>query len=166
MWEALTWLSGALCLLGCAASPTPSSGPSNPVASAQLVEVPLAPPPRENDGQELANEGDVDELPKRKVAGMLGLYLERGRSPQQGVRIVRVMTGFPAHGAGLRVGQRLLTIDGRPVNTYKQVIQTLNRYQAGDVVTLGVLDTAGDGFAVEVTLDPPPESVELPTPRP
>lgn len=119
------------------------------------MEVPTA-PPEESSAKRTPPPSEA--LPRRRVAGMLGLYLERGQSAQPGVRIVRVMPGFPAERAGLTSGQRVLAIGRTRVDTYREIVRVLARHQAGDVVTLRVGTGHGRELSVELRLDPAPAS--------
>ena len=69
--------------------------------------------------------------------GFLGVELVPAE--QGGVRISRVVTGSPAAGAHLMVGDVLRSIDGKAVNSSDAAIQMLGGRQPGDEVVLDVL---------------------------
>lgn len=62
-----------------------------------------------------------------------------GMDRAQGVLLQSVPAGGAAHKAGLRTGDIILRIDGRPVNAANQVQAVILRYQPGDVVQVDVL---------------------------
>jgi len=77
-----------------------------------------------------------------------------GLSVNEGVLVVRVIPGSPAHEAGLRGGDRdvivgrirlrlggdiITTIDGNPVSDMKELVNALDRFRVGQTVTLSVV---------------------------
>jgi serine protease Do len=65
----------------------------------------------------------------------LGLALPR----QRGVVVADVIPGSPADHAGLRVGDMVLSLDGKPMDNGRQLQVNLYRHMVGDVVTLEIL---------------------------
>jgi S1-C subfamily serine protease len=49
--------------------------------------------------------------------GWLGVALQRERAGLEGVRVGLVLPGEPAHAAGIRAGDILLEVDGRPIDS-------------------------------------------------
>lgn len=90
----------------------------------------------------------------RVLRPYLGVELDRQASPRlaqmagvEGVMIIRVQPGSPAAAAGLRDAVRtregvdgdvIVSIDGRPVRDVDEFYRTLERYKAGDTVTLRI----------------------------
>ena len=64
-----------------------------------------------------------------------GLALPRER----GVVVADVIPGSPADHAGLRVGDMVLSLDGKPMDNGRQLQVNLYRHMVGDVVTLEIL---------------------------
>jgi serine protease Do len=67
-----------------------------------------------------------------------GLGLPR----EQGVVVADVIPGSPADRAGLRAGDLVLSLDGKPMENGRQLQVNLYRHVVGDVVTLEVLRDA------------------------
>lgn len=65
-------------------------------------------------------------------------------------RIAEVRAGWPAEEAGLRPGDRIIAIDGRPVPSGEQMVRTIHR-SAGRPLRLRVVR---DGVTFEVTVTP------------
>lgn len=61
----------------------------------------------------------------------------------------RLMEGFPAVAAGLRVGDRIVAVNGEPVETWEELAQRIHT-QAGQEVTLTV-ERAGERFPLAIT---------------
>ncbi|MFQ5960283.1 MAG: RIP metalloprotease RseP [Candidatus Methylomirabilales bacterium] len=61
----------------------------------------------------------------------------------------RLMEGFPAAAAGLRVGDRIVAVNGEPVETWGELAQRIHT-QAGQEVTLTV-ERAGERFPLTIT---------------
>jgi serine protease Do len=77
-----------------------------------------------------------------------GLALPRER----GVVLADVIPGSPADRAGLRAGDMVLSLDGKPMDNGRQLQVNLYRHVVGDVVTLEILrDERANRFPVAVT---------------
>jgi putative serine protease PepD len=70
---------------------------------------------------------------------------------QGGARIARVEAGSPAAGAGLKAGDVITAIDGRPVSSADDVVQGLSAMSPGDSVTLTV-QRGGSASTIHATL--------------
>lgn len=100
--------------------------------------------------QELISNGYVTGRPA------LGVSVISGTTAQQyfgstGVYIVEVVEGGGAASAGLQQGDRILSIDGKLVDTTDELTDALTAYTAGDTVELQVA-RKGQLFTVQVTL--------------
>lgn len=94
----------------------------------------------------------ADALPRR--AGPMGMRLEP--SPEGGLRIVGVLPGSPAAGAGLEPGLRIMGINGRAIGTHEQVIDALRRVTAGEKVVVEVRRDDEPARSVSITAAPMP----------
>jgi C-terminal processing protease CtpA/Prc len=61
------------------------------------------------------------------------------RSDNGALQVSRVYQNSPAEEAGLRRGDEIVSLEGRQVQSYDQLLRALNQHQAGDHVTLGIL---------------------------
>ena len=78
------------------------------------------------------------ELPQRSGSGYLGLTAEE--DPQTNTLVVAsVKPGSPAHKAGLKVDDQLLSLDGRAIDTVEQMGQLLDERPPGARVAFQVL---------------------------
>lgn len=68
-----------------------------------------------------------------------------------GARILEVVPDSPAEEAGLRPGDRIVAIDGEPVDAKHPLPDTLRRYRPGDTVRLTII-REGAEQTVSVTL--------------
>lgn len=73
--------------------------------------------------------------------GYLGVDISQER-PQstQGVLVSGAEPGGPADRAGIKTYDVIQKIDGRPVSTPQELVNTLSSHQAGDVVTITLYD--------------------------
>ena len=74
----------------------------------------------------------------------------------------RVMPDMPAQAAGLRVGDRILAIDGQPMGTWEEMTKAI--YRSPDVPL--TLDIERAGATLQVTVRPKPRVVADPYGRP
>lgn len=58
------------------------------------------------------------------------------RTPGGGVRLTKVAAGGPAEGAGLKTGDVVTKIDGRPLEAASDLIALVRKYAPGSVVTV------------------------------
>jgi putative serine protease PepD len=80
--------------------------------------------------QEIINTGKA----RRTVIG--AQLADAGRSAAGGVRLTAVEPGGPAAGAGLRVGDVVLKLGGRPLEEATDLIALVRKYPPGAVVTV------------------------------
>jgi len=88
----------------------------------------------------------------------LGVVLERDRTA--GVRVAHVIRGSPADKAGLREGDRILSLDARPMAEGRDIVDNVASRQVGDSVDLAIA-RADERRAVRVLLSsmPPPDDI-------
>jgi serine protease Do len=92
--------------------------------------------------------GDIGVRPQTVTPVLAaGLALPRDR----GVVLADVLPGSPAQRAGLRPGDIILTLDGKPMENGRQFQVGLYRHLAGDIVSLDVL-RGGDTLRMRVTM--------------
>lgn len=85
-----------------------------------------------------------ERLPQLKAGhdlepGVLGVALERGDPYALPAKLAAALPNSPAAAAGLREGDILVEVNGRPVATQMQLKIQLGRLYAGDVVKLAAL---------------------------
>ena len=104
------------------------------------------------------------QVPLRPQA-YLGVVLEStppGQA-QPGVRLRQVEPGGPAEKAGLKAGDVIVGIDGKPVRDFNSLSAALHQFQPGDKVKIQV-QRNGDKEEVEVTLGRRPRFPQPPVP--
>ena len=77
-----------------------------------------------------------------------------GASSKPGLRADIVVAGKPAHNAGIRSGDIIQEIDGKPVKDIEEYMQRLSELQAGTTIPVKVL-RGEDIITFEVHLTPP-----------
>ena len=82
---------------------------------------------------------EIDEQLSQQIAA---------RSGTKGVAVVKVVPGSPAEAAGMRAGDVIAAIDGKPVTSAAQLVNRLDEHKVGDTVRLTV---QRDGKPVELT---------------
>ena len=86
----------------------------------------------------VAKPADADEVAEiASTAGWLGLFLED--EPDGGARVVAVSRGGPAEAAGLRGGDLLLSVNGKPVTNRLSVRRALGPLEAGERIAVELL---------------------------
>ncbi len=97
----------------------------------------------------------MEDNPKPKVlapAGQWGLVLDKGKDDQEaGVRVREVLAGSAAAAAGLKAGDRLLTLDGRWTDSVADAYFAAGRVKPG---TSAQVVLRRDGKDVTLTLKP------------
>jgi len=83
--------------------------------------------------------------------GLLGIAMKAGDLISQAAEIAACRPHSPASEAGLRVGDMIVEINGKPVTRQAQFKQELNRHYAGDHVRL-VITRAGERLEREIEL--------------
>lgn len=99
--------------------------------------------------------------------GTLGLRFPPGNPVLTEAVVAAVVAKSPAAGAGLEVGDRIVTVQGRPVQRTAQVLQVVGALYAGDRVRIAV-QREGRRIEQELTLVRPealhsPDDMEPPT---
>ena len=82
---------------------------------------------------------EIDEQLSQQIAA---------RSGTKGVAVAKVTAGLPAEAAGLRPGDVIVALDGKPVTSAPQLVNRLDEHKVGDTVRLTV---QRDGKPIEVT---------------
>ncbi len=81
-----------------------------------------------------------DRMQHAKFKVTLGLMPDvMGTSDKPGLRADIVVAGKPAHSAGIRSGDIIQEIDGKPVKDIKEYMQRLSELQAGTTIPVKVL---------------------------
>jgi S1-C subfamily serine protease len=96
--------------------------------------------------QQLADQGRVVDT------GRAYLGVELRSVVGGGVLIVGVQPGGPADDAGIKPGELLLKIDGRPVTSVDDVAIAVASHKPGDHVSVEVRSQAGETAKKEITL--------------
>lgn len=73
-------------------------------------------------------------------------------APQKGLLVSEVLPDSPAQKAGLLRGDILLSVDGKEIDTLRDLRETLSAYRAGQRVTLGI-QRGGQARSVPLTLE-------------
>ena len=77
-----------------------------------------------------------EPMPASERHAWIGFYPQ---ASEDGVQVSGVVPGGPAEGAGLQRGDLLVTVDGRPVQTLRQLYRALRRRTPGERVGMQVL---------------------------
>ena len=88
----------------------------------------------------------------------MGVGMDRGSD--LGVRVEQVVRGSPAERAGLKVGDRIVAVDGGRVTAPAQVTRAVSGHKIGESVSLGV-ERTGNAFNAAVVLASRPSSDDL-----
>jgi len=88
----------------------------------------------------------------------LGVSMDNGSD--LGVKVERVVRGSPAERGGLRMGDRIVTVDGARVTVPAQVSRGVAAHKVGDTVTIGV-ERTGNAISASVVLAPRPSNDDL-----
>jgi len=59
-----------------------------------------------------------------------------GRELKNGVEIDKVLTGGPCDKVGLRGGDVITKLNGKPVRTFEQLVGSIMKYDSGDIINL------------------------------
>jgi hypothetical protein len=95
-------------------------------------------------------------LGTRTIPVPLRVQADLGLEPGQGMLVVMVRPGGTADHLGIRPGDVVTTIDGRPIASRADIRTAVRAAQAGDEVNVRVLPTTGDGGERVGTWQPRP----------
>jgi S1-C subfamily serine protease len=84
------------------------------------------------------NPADAEIAPRGAQPGYLGVLADDRGEEGRGIRIRELLPGGPAADGGLQVGDLLTAINGRPIRTMDDMIQTLAPVPAGQRVEFQV----------------------------
>ena len=68
--------------------------------------------------------------------GLMGVVPKTRDPLQEGTELAAVRTRSPAETAGLKPGDKITSLDGRPVKRFQQIKQILGRFDAGETIAL------------------------------
>jgi membrane-associated protease RseP (regulator of RpoE activity) len=91
-----------------------------------------------------------------------GVYVGGYGHGRQGVGVSGIVTGndWPAEVAGLQSGDRIIMIDGVPVNSHRELVAGRDRHESGESFTFTILRD-GEEFDVEAQFKSCPKDEEL-----
>ncbi|MGH9867905.1 MAG: PDZ domain-containing protein [Candidatus Polarisedimenticolia bacterium] len=140
----------------------PHPAPASPVAAvepvAQVAAVPSVLPAASPRAPEPPEPPSAPEPPSRRRA-WLGIMMD------DGARITQVVDGSPAEEAGLKRGDRIVEINGEPVEESEDVIEQMRDLDPGDSVRLRV-KRDGEEVSLKATLESRKRDVRVITPAP
>lgn len=108
-----------------------------------------------------ARAGDPPEPPSApRLAGppWMGVGMDKGSD--LGVRVEQVVRGSPAERAGLKIGDRIVSVDGNRVTAPAEVTKAVSTHKIGESVTLSV-ERTGSAIQASVVLASRPSPDDL-----
>jgi len=140
---------GCLLLLAVGCGPSDKPPPAHATAPVQTASPePIAP-------AVTAEAVDPD------APGWLGVELTMARPGEAGVVVRDVLRGAPAERAGLRSGDRIVTIDGELVSRPPDIVRIVSRHHAGQRLSLGLVRDGADRLLAVALGARPDESALL-----
>jgi S1-C subfamily serine protease len=79
--------------------------------------------------------------------------------PSQGALVEQVVSGTPAHSAGIQPGDVITSLDGNPINSWDDLTIALRSHQPGDRVGLGIYRGSSQ-LTITVTLGTAPTTTQ------
>jgi membrane-associated protease RseP (regulator of RpoE activity) len=104
---------------------------------------------RGGDGGGGGGSGDLPTLPGRGL--LLGVSVEPATGDTAGARVAQVVSGSPAHDAGLESGDVITEVDGTAITEPSDLVDAIGSHDAGEQVTI-TYERDGDTKTVDVTL--------------
>lgn len=98
--------------------------------------------------------------PAPRVTGLPWLGVSMDKGGDIGVRVEHVVRGSPAERGGVRIGDRIVTVDGARVTAPAHVSRGVAARRVGDTITLG-LERRGTALSVAIVLGVRPTSHEM-----
>lgn len=127
----------------CAAqAPSPAQPPPAPAPSATASAVPATPPVDPN------------------APGWLGVELAAAPAGEAGVMVRDVVSGAPAEHAGMKSGDRILSVGGEPVARPQDVVRAVSQHHAGERLSVG-LERSGETRLLAVPLGARPDEDDM-----
>ena len=83
--------------------------------------------------------------------GFIGIVAKSKDPYEDGTEIAAVRTRSPAEQAGIKAGDKVLSVDGKPVRRHQEIRQVLGSFDAGEVIRLK-LQRDGKEIELETTL--------------
>jgi S1-C subfamily serine protease len=83
--------------------------------------------------------------------GLIGIVAKSKDPYEDGTEIAAVRTRSPAEQAGIKAGDKVISVDGQPVRRHQEIRQVLGSFDAGEVIRLK-LQRDGKEIELETTL--------------
>jgi putative serine protease PepD len=83
--------------------------------------------------------------------GYLGVRASATTDGRDGALLQEVTPGSPAADAGIRAGDLVVSVDGRAIENYSEMIAAIRAHQPGDEITLGIV-RGGNETTITATL--------------
>jgi putative serine protease PepD len=83
--------------------------------------------------------------------GYLGVRASATTDGRDGALLQEVTPGSPAADAGIRAGDLVVSVDGRAIENYSEMIAAIRAHQPGDKITLGIV-RGGNETTITATL--------------
>ena len=69
----------------------------------------------------------------------IGVQIGSWKDGEKGVGVSGIITGWPAEEAGMQAGDRIVSMDGVPVNTHNELVVERDKHKPGQYFTIGYL---------------------------
>lgn len=131
-----------LIVFACHSAPAPAAPPPSPAKQAAPAK----------------KTAPAKDLPARRIPtqpAWLGVRFEPGTT-----RIVQLIPNSPAALSELHLDDEIVSLDGKPMQSAQQIIQTITETQAGSTVAI-VFDRGGEQKTISITLGARPPDARL-----
>jgi len=75
----------------------------------------------------------------------IGVQIGSWDEAQKGVGVSGIIAGWPAEAAGLQAGDRIVSMDGVPINTHNELVVERDKHKAGEYFTIGYVRDGKEG---------------------
>lgn len=81
----------------------------------------------------------VERTERNPCEVFIGVYVGSYGQGKEGVGVSGIIPGWPAEAAGLQAGDRIIAIDGYPVNSYQELTIERNKHKPGEYFLISYL---------------------------